>query len=83
MQSYREYKRNELFCVLIVPKSIKQAITCQIPEESGTRKINMGETVQLDTDVVGPFGHLSEKKIRYGKTWKNNRNVEGLNGIDL
>ena len=20
----------------------------------------MGETVQLDTDVVGPFGHLSE-----------------------
>ena len=26
-------------------------------QESGTRRINIGETVQLDTDVVGPFGH--------------------------
>ena len=25
-------------------------------QESGTRRINVGETVQLDTDVVGPFG---------------------------
>jgi len=26
-------------------------------QESGARRINVGETVQLDTDVVGPFGY--------------------------
>ncbi|CAE7271622.1 dddP [Symbiodinium natans] len=43
-------------------------------QESGTRKITAGETVQLDTDVVGPFGYY----VDFSRTFTAGYGFEGF-----